>query len=72
MARDDARLTGRNIMPPFSMICPKCRKTFFKPDGGDTSCPDCSSDMVSRDKSPTIFSKDVGKRKYVKKKSKED
>ncbi len=59
MARDSARLTGRSVMPPFSMICPKCKKTYFKPGGGDTSCPECSSTMVDRDKSPTIFAKDV-------------
>lgn len=46
-------------MPPFSMICPKCKKTYFKPGGGDTSCPECDSKMVDRDKSPTIFAKDV-------------
>lgn len=60
MAKNDtARLTGRSHMPPFSMICPKCKKTYFKPGGGNTSCPECDTGMVDRDKSPTIFAKDV-------------
>ena len=68
MARDTARLTGRSIMPSFSLICTRCKRTYFVPGGGDARCPECDSpDMVSMDKSPTIFSKDVGKRKRGKK-----
>ena len=60
MARDTARLTGKSIMPPYSLTCPYCKKTFFMPGGSKATCPDCGSkEMRDRATQRTIFASDV-------------
>ena len=57
---EETRLTGKSIMPPYSLTCPHCKKTFFMPGGSKATCPDCGSkEMRDRANQRTIFASDV-------------